>query len=224
MEEEITLNLRDLYTIIRKRLGLIITITLLCTLGGGLFSVFVVKPTYQTDMSIVIGKVDPAVSSNLNDITIYQQLVKTYAAIAASNSVALAASAKLGNIDAKTLISSITITSQTDTQIIGIKALAGSPKNAYDNINAVTDAFIAEAMKIYPSGSLAVMDEAVLPSTPIKPNKKLNIAIAFFIGLIVSIGLVFILEYLDTTIKTEEDVKRYLGLPVIATIPKYKSR
>ena len=67
------------------------------------------------------------------------------------------------------------------------------------------------------------MDKAVLPDKPVKPNIKLNIAIAFFIGLMASVGLVFVLEYLDRTIKTEEEVEKYLELPVIATIPRYKN-
>ena len=67
------------------------------------------------------------------------------------------------------------------------------------------------------------MDKAVLPDKPVKPNIKLNIAFAFFIGLMASVGLVFVLEYLDRTIKTEEEVEKYLELPVIATIPRYKN-
>jgi len=224
LEEEITLDLRDIFEIIRKRLVLIITITLLCTLVSAMFSFFVIKPTYQTDTSLVIGKIvdtDKNSNSSLQDVTMYQQLLKTYAAIASSNSVAQDASNKLG-IDTKTFSKSITVTPQADTQILDIKALAGSPKQAYVNINTLSNSFIAEAMKIYPTGNVSVMDKAVLPDKPIKPNKTLNIVIAFFIGLMASIGLVFVLEYLDRTIKTEEEVEKYLDLPVIATIPRYK--
>ena len=64
------------------------------------------------------------------------------------------------------------------------------------------------------------MDKAIVPINAISPNKKLNIAIAFFIGLMVSLGIVFLLEYVDNTIKTESDVEKYLGLPVLGVIPK----
>lgn len=220
-----TLDLRDLFAIIRKRLTLIITITLLCTLASAIVSFFIIKPTYQTQTSLVIGKIaqtDKDSNSSLQDVTMYQQLLKTYAAIASSNTVAQSASTKLGNIDVKEFSKSITVTPQVDTQILDIKAIGASPKQAYDNINALSDSFRAEATKIYPTGNVGIMDKAVLPDKPIKPNKKLNIAIAFFIGLMASVGLVFMLEYLDKTIKTEEDVERYLELPVIATIPKIK--
>ena len=59
-----------------------------------------------------------------------------------------------------------------------------------------------------------------MPEKPIKPKKALNVAIAFFLGLMASVGLTFIIEYMDSTIKTEEDINKYLELPVIGIIPK----
>ena len=67
------------------------------------------------------------------------------------------------------------------------------------------------------------MDRAIVPINPISPNKKLNLAIAFFLGLMISVGIVFLLEYLDSTIKTESDVEKYLDLPVLGVIPKMVS-
>lgn len=68
--------------------------------------------------------------------------------------------------------------------------------------------------------SVMVVSEATLPESPIKPNKKLNVAIAFVMGFMVFTLLAFILEYLDNTIKTPEDINRELGLSVIGVIPK----
>ena len=65
------------------------------------------------------------------------------------------------------------------------------------------------------------MDKAQIPNYPIKPQKTLNVAIAFVMGLMVSVGIVFLMEYLDTTIKTEKDIEHYLGLSVIGTIPSH---
>ncbi len=54
--------------------------------------------------------------------------------------------------------------------------------------------------------------------SPIKPNKMLNVAIAFVVGLMASVGLAFLLEYLDNTFKKEEDIEKFLGLPVLGVI------
>lgn len=68
--------------------------------------------------------------------------------------------------------------------------------------------------------SVLVISEASLPTGPVKPNKKLNTAIGFILGLMVFTLLAFVLEYLDNTLKTPEDVTRELELPVLGVIPK----
>lgn len=68
--------------------------------------------------------------------------------------------------------------------------------------------------------SVVVVSEASIPESPIKPNKKLNVAIAFVLGLMLFSLLAFVLEYLDNTVKTPEDINRELGLSVIGVIPK----
>ena len=67
--------------------------------------------------------------------------------------------------------------------------------------------------------SVVVISQANIPSSPVKPNKKLNIAIALLLGLMVFTLLAFILEYLDNTLKTPDDITRELDLPVLGLIP-----
>ncbi|MEW6662547.1 MAG: GumC family protein [Bacillota bacterium] len=69
--------------------------------------------------------------------------------------------------------------------------------------------------------SLMVVARAVVPTNPIKPKKTLNVAIAFVLGLMVSVFLAFLLEFLDNTIKTPSDVERHLAIPVLGSIPLY---
>lgn len=224
MSEEMTMDLGNFFYIIKKRIKLILIITIACTLVSGILNFFVIKPTYEASASIVIGKSDNDPNNksqyNYNDIMMFQKLVKTYAEIGRSRAVAENASAKLKNISADKLESIINVTPQNDTQIVEFKVKNNSPQEAYLIMNAVTDAFIQESKRIYPTGSIQVMDGAKIPQKPIKPNKTLNVAIAFFIGLVASLGLTFALEYMDSTIKTEENIDRYLGIPVIGIIPR----
>lgn len=67
--------------------------------------------------------------------------------------------------------------------------------------------------------SLIVVSEASISAIPVKPNKKLNVVLGFILGLMVFTALAFVLEYLDNTIKTPEDVSKILELPVIGVIP-----
>ena len=71
--------------------------------------------------------------------------------------------------------------------------------------------------------SIRIIDPARIPRGPIRPNKKLNLVIGFFLGSILGIGLSLFLEVLDVTIKTVEDVEKYTELPVLSMIPRIKN-
>lgn len=75
---------------------------------------------------------------------------------------------------------------------------------------------IAEAMKI---SDVYVVDRATVPNAPVKPRKLLNTAIAGVLGAFLAVGLAFVMEYLDTSLKTQEEVERVLDLPVLGMIP-----
>jgi len=75
---------------------------------------------------------------------------------------------------------------------------------------------ITEAMQ---TGDVHVIDPAVAPSAPIKPRKLLNFAISLLLALFAGVGMAFLLEYLDDTIKTPQELEAELGLPVLGTIP-----
>jgi len=71
--------------------------------------------------------------------------------------------------------------------------------------------------------SLLVVSPALLNNSPVAPNKRMNMAVAGLLGLLFSSLLVFVLEKLDNKIRSKEDLEKYLGLPVLGEIPKFKS-
>lgn len=77
---------------------------------------------------------------------------------------------------------------------------------------------ISEAMKV---SGIHVVDEAIIPTVPVKPRKLLNTAIAGILGFFVAVGITFILEQMDTTLKTIEDVERVVSAPILGTIPTF---
>jgi succinoglycan biosynthesis transport protein ExoP len=70
------------------------------------------------------------------------------------------------------------------------------------------------------STMVEIMDDALPGIRPVKPNKPLNIALGIIIGLVVGVGLAFFIEYLDTSVKTIDDVERSLQSPVLGVIPQ----
>ena len=77
---------------------------------------------------------------------------------------------------------------------------------------------ISEAME---TANVVVLDPAIVPSSPIKPRQTLSLAIAAFLGLFVGVGVAFLLEYLDTTFKSVDEVEAYLGLPILGRAPEF---
>ncbi len=82
------------------------------------------------------------------------------------------------------------------------------------------EARISEVME---PTDVQIIDKAIAPEDPIKPKKILNILIAVILGLFTGTGIAFFTEYVNKTIRTADDVKQYLDLPVIGSIPDFES-
>ena len=67
--------------------------------------------------------------------------------------------------------------------------------------------------------NIRIVEKALLPGFPVSPNKKRNLLLGIVFGLMIGVGIGFLREYIDRTLRTEEDVQKYLGLPVLSVIP-----
>ena len=165
-------------------------------------------------------KQQPEQSLQYSDLQISRQLVQTYREIARSRRVldSVIDNLKL-DYSYGQLREKVEVTSVRDTEVIHITVTDPNPRLARRIANQVADSFKAQTEEIMQLESVTILDYAVIPSRPVSPRIPLNIAIALVVGLMVAAGLVFLLEYLDNTVKTPEDVQEYLGLPVLGIIP-----
>ena len=90
---------------------------------------------------------------------------------------------------------------------------------AKNMLESVTNEFITKAQELVPNGNVKILERVELPKNPVAPNKKMNIAIAFILGMMVGFGIVFLLEYLDNTYKNKEQLEKDLDIPVLGVIP-----
>jgi capsular polysaccharide biosynthesis protein len=74
------------------------------------------------------------------------------------------------------------------------------------------------------NSNVRIVEEATAPGAPIRPRQVWNLGLSLVAGLVLAFALAFGLEYLDTTVKTPDDVERYLGLPVIGLVPAFQVR
>ena len=103
--------------------------------------------------------------------------------------------------------------------MIQIAYRSTSPNIAKNMLENITNEFIVTAQELVPNGNVKILESVELPKKPVAPNKTMNIAIAFILGMMVGFGIVFLLEYLDNTYKNKEQLEKDLDIPVLGVIP-----
>lgn len=223
MEEQV-IRLDELFEALKKRWLMIVTITLIATIISAALSFFVIKPKYEASTKVFIGKDEGDNQAyNQNDVLMYQKLMKTYSeAIKTKDLVSRSLQGTSLELKPEDVLANLTVSPVTDTQILQIKYKSNNPQEAKVVIQELTDEFIKTSKELVPNGNIKTIEEVQLPEKPVSPNKKMNIAIAFLLGLMVSVGLAFLLEFLDNTFKSKEQLERELDIPVIGVIPTVK--
>ena len=220
MEEEV-INLGEILEALKKRWKIILIITLASTLLSGLVSFFLISPKYEASTKLFIGKEEGADQGyNQNDVSMYQKLMKTYSeAIKTRDLVGRAIKTTNSNLTEDEVLGKLKVVAVADTQILEIKFEDDDPKEAANMVQAITEEFITTSKALVPNGNIRIIESVKVPEVPVSPNKKMNIGLAFLLGLMVSVGLSLLLEFLDNTYKNKEQLEKELGIPVVGAIP-----
>lgn len=217
------MELREYLKVLKKRWLLILVITLITTSTSAVISFFIIKPTYKSDISVIIGKVGTDGKSqtvSYDDVLMYQMLVKTYSGLASSRTVAEDVINKLKlNATPEEFEKMITITPNSDTEFLNIAVKSKDPEEAMLIANQLAKSLKEVGSSVKKMDDVQILDPAQLPKVPYSPRPVFNMCIAFFLGLAASIGLILLIEYLDNSIKTQEDIEKLARVPVIGIIP-----
>lgn len=220
MEEQV-ISIEEIFEALKKRWKMIALITIVATVISGVFSFFIIDPVYEASTKLFVGKEENSEEVyNSNDIAMYQKLLKTYSeTIKTRDLLTSAIKDSKYDLEVGAVSSALTVVPVADTQILQIKYQSKDPREAEIVLKAISNNFIKTAKELVPNGNVRTIEAVEMPEKPVSPNKKMNIAIAFLLGLMVSVGLVFLLEYLDNTYKTKEQLEKELELPVLGVIP-----
>lgn len=226
---EETIDLRELLVILKKRFWLIFLITLIVTLASSIISFYFITPQYEAKTELLVSKKESAEDGIITQAQIdtNRKLMETYSVIIKTPRILKPVAREVGMAGKeKKLANMISVASVKESQVMSVTVIHENPKKAVEIANTIATTFKKEIVNIMNVDNVQILAEAEYDSTasPIKPNKMLNIVIAFVVGLMLSIGLVFFLEYIDNTIKTEQDVDRKLGLPVLGSISLMKEK
>lgn len=222
MKDEKTININLYINVVRKKIIFILIFTLITTGLAYVYSFRIAKPLYTTTTTVIIGKDTNINTDRLNqgDVQMYQSLIKTYTQIVQSKLVATRAAELLNTgVTAEILMNNMSVSSVLNSQVISITYTGGSSKVAAERSNALAMAFVYESQVLLPSGMARIMDKADENDAVSKLNKARDVVLASFLGMMLSIGLAFLLNFLDNRIKSEEDVDKYLNIPMVGIIP-----
>ncbi|MDF2037701.1 Wzz/FepE/Etk N-terminal domain-containing protein [Cytobacillus oceanisediminis] len=220
MEE--TISLKELFQTLKKRFSLIIAITIIAVMISGIVSYFVLTPIYQSSTQILVNQAKDEqgvytageVQTNLQLINTYNVIIKS-AAILELVKKELDLGSTTGALNEK-----ITVQSEQNSQVVTISVQDEDPQMAADIANKTAEVFQKEIVNIMNVNNVTILAKAELGEnpSPVKPQPLLNIAIATVVGLMAGVGIAFLLEYLDNTIKDEQDIEKAVGLPVLGVI------
>ncbi|MBJ7996859.1 Wzz/FepE/Etk N-terminal domain-containing protein [Bacillus mycoides] len=222
MEE--TISLKELFHILKKRLAMILVIAFGAAIVSAIISFFFMTPIYQSSTQILVNqKKQEGALFQAGEIQTNIQLTNTYKVILKSPVILDQVREKLNmDITSKELNQKITVENEKDSQVILVSVQDKNPVLAKDIANTLAEVFKNDAVKIMNVDNITILSKAELieKAAPIKPKPFVNIAITILAGILLGAGLAFLLEYLDNTVKKEEDVENLLGLPVLGIVAR----
>lgn len=224
MEE--TISLKELFETIRKRLALIISITVFAVAISALMSFFIITPKYQASTQILVSQAAAGSLSSLlssgNPFDSDSKYIDTYNVIMKSPYILNQVIEEIGlNRTHRQLTRQISVSQEGRSQVVRITVEDTNPVLATEIANVTAQVFQREIQFLLKVDNIHILSPAELSinPTPVSPKPNLNMAIAFVVGLMTSVGLAFLLEFLNNTIQTEDDIEKLLGVTVLGVIP-----
>jgi len=225
MEE--TISLKEIYEVLKKRLLLILAFVFGAALIAAVVSYFLLTPKYESSSQFIVNQSeqDPNMQYSVNDVRMNVEMINTYNVIIKSPAILdqVVEELKLP-YSATALGEKIQVSSAENSQVVTVTATDEDPALAVDIANTTVETFQNEIPDIMNVDNVSILTEAQLSEnpSPVAPNPILNIAIAIVLGAMVGVGIAFLLEYLDNTITTEDDIDKHLDLPVLGVISQIK--
>lgn len=217
MEE---INIGEFFSFVKKHLIFFVSMILMILVICILYFIVIKKPIYSSDVSLTLTGVNESQGRvTTNDITLNTKMLPTYQEVITSRRVLdqVINNLKL-NKTVDELIGHIKIQATTDSMVLNITVTDENRVIAKDIANEVASIF-GEEIKIYGITSVTILDKAIVNDTPININYTKSILISLLAGIFISLVCLFIVFYLDTTVKGMEQVNTKLGLVVLGGVP-----
>ena len=210
----------------------IVLIVLFFLLISSIYNIFFINKEYEANVKIFIGKQkfkNITETYNNEEINLYQRLITTYSEVIKSKKLineSIKGSKmnylqdKYKNINYDLLMKNLTINPIANTQIIEIKYKSLNPQQSYDLLYSITENLISYSKELYPNVNITVLEQVHVNLKPLMNKKLTIIGLGLMLGLIVGIGGIIGVMYLNNTYKNQKSLEEEIGLTVIGVIPK----
>lgn len=223
--DEIEIDLREVFLILLGKLWLIVLVGIFTAALAFGFSQFVLEPVYESTTQIYILNKQENNTVTYSDVQLGTQLTKDYAELIRSRYVLEEVMEELQlaqmnpGLDYEAMLEKVTVTTPTDTRILAITVKDTDPVLAMEMANSIREAAAVHIKNVMDIEAVNVVDTANLPLEKSDPSVFKWTVIGGLIGMFLVTAIVMVWYLLDDTIKTSDDVEKYLGLSTLALIP-----
>lgn len=219
-QDEITIDLGELFQVLWSKAHIIILAGVVLALAAFAGTKLFITPQYDSTTKIFVITKQNENTVTSSDLQTGTLLTKDYMEMVKSRPVLEEVIAVL-NLDMtpEQLAGAITVETPAETRLINIKVRNEDPKMAKNIADAVREAASIQIQEVMNIDAVNTVEEANLPTQKATPNTMKNTLLGGILGVFIAIGIIVLIHILDDTIKTPDDVERYLELNVLASIP-----
>lgn len=221
-EEELEIDLKELFGNLLDNWILIAVTTVVAAVIGMLGTQLLITPQYKASVNMIVNSRQDSTGSLTNDnITSSKNLISTYAVILKSNIILNEVIEELQLPDTYNGLSGrITVQAINSTQVMEVSVEYPDPQVAYEIVEKLVEIAPPVIVDAVEAGSCKVVSQVTVGDEPVSPSLKKNTVLAALIGMVLSMGIIALKVIFRNYILDDEDVAKYLGLPVLAVIPE----
>ena len=226
MEE--TISLKEIFDILRKHLTSILISMFVGLALAAIITFFVLTPQYRSQAQLIV-TLPQSETTNANDVNMNLQMINTYKELVTGDLVINQVKDRIESeygIDksVQELKDSVEVTQSQNSLMFSIRATDTSSVYAANIANTTALVFQENAKDVLSVDKISIISNAEASSSPVSPNNKLNLAIGLVLGVIVGVGIAFLLELLDRTVKDNKYVTETLGFTILGTVPQMSAK
>lgn len=219
-DSEDTIDLLELAGIVLSKLWIIVLCAVIGASAAGIYTSAFITPTYSASSMIYIYSRNTGLSSIMSELNLGSQLAVDFQIVATTREVMENVIDDVGvNMTYAQLKQATTITNPTDSHILKITVVDTDPEMAATLSNTLADELRSRIADVMNTDEPSMVERAYVPRKAIGPNLMKNVALGGIGGIAAAVAVIVLLYMMDDTIKTEDDVQKYLGLNVLAAIP-----